>query len=153
MADKGVSTIDEAKKNGIPMPSKSTMTISEVPIPPLRSENEPSGADSKKDAAGEREKAKEVIESEFRNVRDFSQGTGHTAKDNERALAAVAFLLEWGSNTGNDPLSAQAANGLAELVRKALEDIHLNMLGLTENLQVEVLWLKQQIRDLGGRPV
>jgi hypothetical protein len=62
-------------------------------------------------------------ETESKRLRSLLGFTGDFPIDNQRALYAIAFLLEWGSNTGNDPLDGMASNGLAQLVRKAAADV------------------------------
>ena len=46
---------------------------------------------------------------------DYEQ---ETRRDTQKAIHAVAYLLEWAAESGNQPLEGFAADGLAVLLRK-----------------------------------
>ena len=53
----------------------------------------------------------------------YEYQTTDVKHDIEKALRAVAFLFDYGSNLGNQPLAAQAAAGLAEITRQVAGDV------------------------------
>jgi hypothetical protein len=42
--------------------------------------------------------------------------------DLEKAIRSIAYLLEWGSTLGNEPMNGNAANGLHYLLHKCADE-------------------------------
>jgi hypothetical protein len=59
----------------------------------------------------------------FKVFADFINHEGEEPLDTQKAILAIAYLLEWGSEIGNNPLSGAAANGLSQLLKKCSEDV------------------------------
>ena len=53
----------------------------------------------------------------------YEYQTTDVKRDIEKALRAIAFLLDYASNLGNQSISAQAAAGLAEITRQVAGDV------------------------------
>ena len=68
--------------------------------------------------------AKKSARPEVEALQDaYEYQTTDVKQDTEKALRAIALLLDYGSNLGNQPLSAQAAAGLAEITRQVASDV------------------------------
>ena len=68
--------------------------------------------------------AKKSANPEIEALQDaYEYQTTDVKHDTEKALRAIAFLLDYSSNLGNQPLEAQAAAGLAEITRQVADDV------------------------------
>src|SRR5690348_17189001 len=68
----------------------------------------------------------------IRNARDtfdesmkaaFEYGGGRDPEDTQKALHAIAYLMEWATGAGNEQVSPMAFNGLSYLVHKCARDV------------------------------
>ena len=70
--------------------------------------------------------------------------------DLEKAIRAVGFLLTWGSDGGNEPLSGQAVHGLAQLLDHSADTVARGMLSKQEALDIGADVYK--LYNVGERP-
>jgi hypothetical protein len=49
--------------------------------------------------------------------------TDNPKKNLEKAILCVAYLLEWGTELGNEPMQGVAANGLNYILRQCARDL------------------------------
>jgi hypothetical protein len=59
--------------------------------------------------------------------------------DLEKAIRCAAYLLQWGSETGNNSINGWFANGLSELLRKAADE-------------TKMLFTVDEVHAAGGNP-
>jgi hypothetical protein len=64
---------------------------------------------------------------------------GEIRMDLEKAIRCAAYLLQWGSETGNEPINGWFASGLSELLRKAADE-------------TSMLFTVDEVHALGGNP-
>jgi hypothetical protein len=91
-----------------------------------------SGAETKAlpgyDASDKRkfvEKLESEVQAELLKKNLVFEGGGDA--DNQSAFYSISYLLDWGSNSGNDPLDGWAALGLSKLVRKLAGDVQMSV--------------------------
>jgi hypothetical protein len=80
-----------------------------------------------------------TIHRESITMEDAYYYQGNIRTDLEKAIRCAAYLLQWGSETGNEPINGWFANGLSELLRKTAD-------------QTKMLFTVDEVHAVGGNP-
>lgn len=113
--DTNTTGVEDAKRHGIPLPV------------PTAGAKKPARTRGRKERGPKNQLLKYTIEEAF----SYFNGPAGYAPENadgkvlnvKRAILSAAFLLDWLSTHGNEPVDGFSAHGLAEILNRAARDL------------------------------